>query len=192
MKQPLDNAQDGLATLKERGLSRQHLVQDQPERKLIDAKVTITAVRGDLLRRHVAGRTQDRKVPRERRPSFFTQLRDAKVEDLHPLAARSRHQKHVARLEIAMNHAQLVGGENPFAQLFKQAARVANRQRTELLDLRRQRRSFQVFHHQKRPAIVGLVHVHNADDVRAAQPGQHVGFATEALDQLGTICQLEL
>jgi hypothetical protein len=194
--------QGGLAA--ERRPARQHLIEDGAEGIHVGERAGGAALAAGLLRRHVRGRAQDGALALGQR-RHFQPLRQPEIGDLrYAVGERGTHvpcslavnsgrtsparpilggQQHVGRRQVAVDDAALV--------------RVADRQRQRPHQLRRRPRRLRFagevlgeaaaadpLQRQERPAVV-LAHLVNLDDVGVLQPGDRLGFPTEACQLVG-------
>ena len=105
----------------ERELSRQHLVDDDPEREQVDP--VIDRICDGLFGSHVMRRAEDQPVRRQasgrgRRIAALAQDRDPEIDDPRDLVAvRIALDDHVLGLEVTMNEAVLVCVIQPLEHL---------------------------------------------------------------------------
>ncbi len=154
-----------------------HFIQDQPEGKLVGAKIGWFAPR--LLGRHVPHRAQDGPangglpVPRPLTPG--PQLSQSEVEDLDSLLAGDHD---VLRLEVAVGDAGLVGGGHPIGHLNRQIEQSPYRQRAT----GQQRPQGQAVHQlgdEVGYAVLGS-DVVNGEDVGVVEGGDSSSFLLKA------------
>src|SRR5690606_37310057 len=130
-------------------------------------------VAGGLLRAHVLGRTRDLAAgPGSGRG------RDAEVYDLRVWTAVDLVHQQVARLEVAMDHALLVGVLHALADLDEQRQALRQRQRV-LLAVVRDRRAVDVLHREERVAVGRGVGVVDPGDRRVPHLRQHLALDLE-------------
>jgi hypothetical protein len=145
----------------ERELPREHLEKEDTHRVEIRLRSCVFAAR--LLGRHVLGRSEDRALRRE--PRIARQPRETEVEDLHEVLSTSAHREQdVVALEIAVHDAEVVGAREGRAHLLEDVDAARERHRPAR-ELRRERGSDQVLHHQVKLAVFGFADVVDVDDV---------------------------
>ena len=152
--------------------SGEQLVEDEPERIHVGALGDAAA--GELLGRHVGRRAGDLAH------LFGGRRRQAEVDDAD-LAAAVDHD--VGRLEVAMQHAALVRGGDPGAQLPRHVERLFRRQAADPPQQRGQRLSVDVLHRQVVPAL-GFADVMDTADVRMGDVAGEPHFGDEALQHV--------
>ena len=151
----------------ERRLPGRHLVEQDPQREEVRARVD--AVAPHLFRRHGAGRAQNLPGRRERGLAVGGNHRpgEAEVEDLH--VARRRHH-HVLGLEIAVHDALGVRFGQTLGDLPTMGQDDTDGQRTPAAHLLGQGRALDVFHDE--PVVAVLVEdVEDLDNGRVREAG---------------------
>ena len=119
------------------------------------------------------------------RPDFFGRnfggkASQTEIQDLDFTRAGVTHQ--VVRLDVAMDHAQLVGVLQPVGRLADVFARLDDWQRPAPADDFVQVHARHEFHHQK-VQIAGLLGIVGGDDMAMVQAGSGLHFAAEPLDR---------
>ncbi len=104
-------------------------------------------------------------------------MRDAEVDQ--PGAAVGREQ-HVSRLDVAMDHAALVGVEERLGDVGRDARRLAWLERTGSRDPGAQRLAVHELHDQRR-RLAGRIHVVDVHDHRMRQAGGGARLGRQAL-----------
>ena len=157
--------------------ARQRLVQQQPERVEVGALVDRAA--GGLLGRHVRERADD--VPGQRERLLARQVGDAEVRQLGGAAARARAvgHDHVLRLDVAVDHAALVGVVERVGEREPDPQHVAVRELARRLELR-QRAPLDQLGDQVAAAVL-LAGVEQRHDRVVVQPGDGARLALGAL-----------
>jgi hypothetical protein len=198
---------------------RDHAEQHDADRPDVGAVIDLQAADAPLLRGHVRHRAHDRAVPREAGLGHVLQrraelgelpaarqddvadvaargllrlvlhdLRDAEVEHLHGAGLGDED---VVGLEIAVDDAELVRGDERAHDRDDQLDRAADRELLAALDQLLQRLALQVLeHHEGRlPVLADLV---DDDDVLVAAARGRARLDEEALRQLGLRGRQEL
>jgi hypothetical protein len=135
-----------------------------------------------LLRRHVRGRADYRSIGRgDRRASLALGpqvLRDAEVDQLRIDAGRVAHEEDVLGLEIAVNDARVVHGDEAARRELHQIDHFGGG-RTHAQE-RRERFALEVVHHHECRAVAQMAVVGDRDDVAVAYRGRQLGLTLEA------------
>ena len=180
----------------DRAAAGEHLEHHHAEREDVGARVdSVGRVR--LLRRHVLGRAHDHARPREallQLPGDL-ELGDAEVEQLEQRRALGPGgDHHVVGLEIAVHDRGFVRGLDALDHLHRVLERVRVREAlpglVEIFVERLQRPPLEVLEHDEGQAVRRLIHVHDADHVRALDLGGDLGLLEEALDEAGAAREL--
>jgi hypothetical protein len=135
----------------------------------------------DLLRGHVVRRAEARAARGERRAAgrVADQLGDAEVGDLH---AALRVEEEVFRLDVAVEHAALVGVLERLADLRHHRERLGGREAAGVHRLP-QVHAVHVLHEQVREAA-GLAEVEHAHDAGVREAREQPALAQEALGEV--------
>ncbi len=149
----------------ERALPGEDLVEDQAERVDVAARRDLST--GELFRRHVGRRARAER--------FAGGAGQAEVGQTD-FAGAVEH--HVGRLEIAVDHAALVRGGEPGADLTRDLERAILRKAADAPQQRREIFAVDVLHRQE-GAAVELVDVIDAADVRVRHLPRHAHFGVE-------------
>ncbi len=149
----------------------QHLVQNNAERELIRAGVLGLAL--DLFRSQVRWRAQQPARTRNLRGV----TRDAKVAKLYLVF---RRHKNVSGLDIAVKNSGAVGYCQRIGQIGRPSAGALRRQRGRI-EMVLQRFAGNVFHHQKRSALLVDAHVVKLHDGRIGKLADDLRLAQELL-----------
>ena len=114
------------------------------------------------------------------------------VDQLHDriLAALRLADEDVLRLEIAMDHARLVGVVQAVADLQGDVQRLFGAEPPVLVDRGRERATPQQLHHAEGPSVGGLAVVADVDHVGVLDAGDDLRLAKEASDDLVVVAQL--
>jgi hypothetical protein len=122
----------------------------------VDIGARVDGLRPRLLRRHVLGCAEhavghDAELARPL--AVDEQLRDPEVENFDEVFARRADQQHVARLEIAVHHAAVVGAAQTGEHLVRDEHRAPRIERAPI-ELAAQRGARVQLHHEIRHAVV--------------------------------------
>ena len=162
---------------REGALVGEDLVQHRPDGEHVAAQID-GATAGDLLRRHVVDGADEHAVRGQPGPGHAD---DAEVEDLQRTAVAVDHQ--VGRLDVAMDHARLVGVGQTRAQALHHLELAHERDRLAAPNQLRQRLAADELHRDERPALEDAELV-DRDDVRMREAAGGAGLALEALAHL--------
>jgi hypothetical protein len=144
----------------------------------------------DLLGRHV-GEGAERRVERGERRLIALgarNLRDAEVEDLRalgPLGITRTLDEDVARLEIAVDDACRVRGDESLEHVVDEGADLAERQVLLALEPVGERLAGELLEHEQMRAVVGLIDAEQTTDERALDGARDLRLALEAFDEIG-------
>jgi hypothetical protein len=156
---------------------RQHLVEDDPERK--DVAPAVHGSAGHLLRGHVVRRAEELARRRQIRGG---DLGDAEVRDLH-LAVGGDHD--VRRLDVAVDDPFPVGVVERLGDLPNDVGDLIGRELAPVDHETLERLSLDVLHGDERHAtVLVLADVVDRDDVRVRENPRRLGLAHEALAEL--------
>ena len=167
----------------ERHVAREHLVDQHTERVEIRALVDLCA--GRLLRRHVAGRADDRARARQRRlaallAGVLDKPGDAEVEHLDHVALTVPVDQHdVLRLEIPVHDALGVGSGESASDLRANPQEPWQRHRAARAQGVVQRLAVDQLHRDKEPALVGRAEVVEVDGVGVLDARRGLHLAAE-------------
>ncbi len=167
-------------------LAGQALVQHEAER--VEVGPTVEREPEHLLRRQVLGRAHHHVLGREVLVASLDRLGDAEVRQLDP--ALRRHQ-HVARLDVAVDEAGLVGVRQRGGHRPSDDERLVDAQATRLVEQRPQRPPRHELHDDGGPPGL-LDRVVDADDVRVVEAGGGDGLPAEPLDHDRVVGQRRL
>ena len=176
--------------MRERALTRGHLVKDHAERKDVGAGISVAAF--ELLRRHVAQRAKNRVrtgevgrlgrfIAETRHNRLGRHLREPEVEELH--ARRREHD--VARFDIPVHDAMPVRERDCVGEGGRVAQRVGHGQRA-LQQPIGQRFALEILHDEELHVFLEPDVVERAD-VRMVQRGDRAHLALEALAAMSGI-----
>jgi hypothetical protein len=137
-----------------------------------------------LFRRHVVRRADDHAGLRQLRAGL-PDLGDAEVENLDEVrVALPLDQEDVLRLHVAVHDPLVVGRRQRAADLGKDVHGARQRQDRRLVQRGPQFPPLQELHHDVRGAILHLVHVGHAEDVRMLELRRGDRLAAEPLQRL--------
>src|SRR6185312_1122780 len=151
------------------------LKYDDSRRKQVGAGVA--RLSEDLFRRHIMRRAENSPNHRE---AGRGSAGNPEIENLHTAFI---HDKNIARLDVAMNHALRVSMSQAVADSGGKVDLARQGNRPALLNDRFQRRAVQQFHGDVRHAIL-LAEIVNCDDARMMELRAGPGLAIETLLQL--------
>jgi hypothetical protein len=138
----------------------------------------IERLAAQLLRRHVARRSDDGTVLRDRH--VVEAARDAEVRDDGAIGGAL--DQDVVGLEVAMNDADVVRGVQALAELVRDRAEARPRHRRA--ELARERLAVDELHREEAIAAV-LADVEHARDVLVVDPPRQADFAAKPLERVG-------
>ena len=166
----------------------QHLVHDRGERELIRRGIELVDLPLRLLRRHVLRRPQHRCHAGDLLGNRGD-LRDAEIENLHPLglAADGRHHEDVLRVHVAMDDAFQMRGGQRRAQLIGDVDHARERQGPRARQDLPQRLAFQVLHDQVGHPVGQGVEVDDRHDPGMSQARGHLRLTHEPRKRLRVI-----
>ena len=169
----------------ERHLAPQHLVQHTAERVEVGARGDLLAAQ--LFGRHVIGRAHrvaglGELVRAERVVAL--DRHQAEVEDLRHFHAVLLNDHDVARLEVAVDHPELVRRPQTRRQLTGEQRRADRSKPGAIVDELRQRLAGQQLHDHERHALGGRAVVEDRHDVAMIDSGDRLRLSPESLGHL--------
>ena len=174
----------------ERSTSRDHLVEDHPQRIDVGALVDLLRV-GDLLGRHELRRAHDERAHAAAILVGLHEPRDAEVEDLDVIARLFLvGEEDVVGLEVAVDDTGAVRSVERRGDLARDPHGAAHRHAGDSIDLVGEQRAFEVLEHDVRDALAGEPHVGRLDDVRVPEGSGGAGLVHEPLDDVGVFREL--
>ena len=155
------------------------VVEQRPERVDVGAAVERVALR--LLGRDVVAGSEHPPGIRQRR-----RVVDARDAEVGQLGVAVRGQQHVVRLDVAMDHAALVGVRERRGHLDGDRERLRDRQGALQRDALVQVAPVDELADDER-APVGLAAVDDRDDARVREQRERARLALEAVDRVGRL-----
>ncbi len=175
----------------ERGLAGQHVIDEQPQR--VDVRARIDGLPAHLLGRHRGRRAQH--APRGREPwsDLIDELHQPEIEEDRPQATLIIPRKdHVRWLHVAMDEARVVSDREGVAQRLEDLHHLVRRQRAALDQDVAQARALQELEHEVRAAIGDGAVVERANHVLVAQALDGLELALEPRHRVRRADELEV